>query len=379
VRSDREHWSDTNAALRKLSFPPHDFDEDERSALLAGLRHEHPAVRRAAAETIAARPFTAALESLLAAAVDDNKHVRSAAVRALARLADDPDGRGWIGTWLAADDERKRFAAAFAVKDRRLLEHAADLERLAGDPAPQVRALVLSAPLSHGRRRSIEVFRPILDHVMPALADEVANVRLQAVHTASLLEPEQRAAVARRARTDADRRVRHAGLRLVEDPAAWLASLRDPTAAIRTDAARALAEAPDPDVTAALVRALTDRSLDVARAAANSLVKRDKAGAGPALIAALARARSPRRKATLADALGRLGDRSAVPAIAEALRAHAAPDPRSGSHAGGEARQAYELRGLATAALIRLGGPAAEAELAQLPRDYVRWIRDEIV
>jgi len=262
------------------------------------------------------------------------------------------------------------------VKDSRLLAHAAALERLVADPVPGIRALALTAPLSHGRKRSIEVFRAILDHVVPALADDVADVRLAAVHTARLLEPKQRAAVARRAQTDPDRRVRHAGFGLAQDTEAWLAALRDPAAAIREDALRTLAEERGrPDVTAALVRALTDRSESVADAAAHALARRGDPEAGPALLAALRRATTPRRKTLAILALERLDDRSAVGAIAEELRAHWTPDPLAELRSDSWPGWAFKLRQVATYALMRLGGPEAEAVLAELPEEWVRWVR----
>jgi len=92
VWSTREHWSDTNAALREIQFS-HRVGEAERRRLVAGLGHEHPAVRRRAATVVVQEPFLGALDALLTAALDPDKNVRQVAVQGLAAIARDPDGR----------------------------------------------------------------------------------------------------------------------------------------------------------------------------------------------------------------------------------------------------------------------------------------------
>jgi hypothetical protein len=157
---------------------------------------------------------------------------------------------------------------------------------------------------------------------------------------------------------DPDAKVRHEALLQIDIKkhfAAVIPLLRDPDTTVRQSAAYLFWYTEVTEAGAPLVRALKDSDPEVRTAAARSLGYLRYAPAVPALIAALGQAKL---KPYAIDALGRIGDARAIPALGAALRDPNAEYRDSAAAALGQIRESSSLRLLL-------------AELGSNPRDAI--------
>ena len=167
------------------------------------------------------------------------------------------------------------------------------------------------------------------------------------------------------------------------------ALLAGPAPALRASAARALGRIQNRGSGSALAAALHDRSAAVRREAAFALALVGDSAAAPAVASRLETETDPAARVTMITALGYLGARGAAPALAAALHAQRATERQAAALAAGRARDSSlvaplalaskgedpETRWRAAYALGRIGdrraGPALEPLLGD-PNPLVR-------
>jgi HEAT repeat protein len=206
--------------------------------------------RLAAIHELQARPTPRNLERLRVLATDADRDVRASALDALATCRA-PDAAEVGLAALQDDDAMVRATAARLLGELGQPEHAAVLaQSLVGDRAPRVRQRAAESLTRLGGESAVAA-------LLVGLEDEAAEVRLAAVRGLRDLDPASGVSILSR--------------RVVEDPA-W---------EVRVQAARALGEAGDPEVLAALQAALEDPNEHV-RAAAAAAVRAPRARPAPA-------------------------------------------------------------------------------------------------
>jgi HEAT repeat protein len=241
------------------------------------------------------------------------------------------------------------------------------------DPDSSVRVAAVRAV---GRSENGRYVAPL------ALSDVNPTVRLAAVRQHWRVAGADAAELGVRCLADPDWRVRFAAAALLRDhggPAArdaLVQALEDQYLGVRTLAIWGLKKIGGEEVVEPLIGRLGDRKRWIRREAARALGDLQDRRAVEPLLDLLARSTSGFVKAAAAEGLGHLNDQRAIGPIVSALRAAWTADPHVGYMGWGAPRGQFELRRDATAAVLRLGGPAAEAEVRRLPEEWVAWIRD---
>ncbi|HVU03331.1 MAG TPA: HEAT repeat domain-containing protein [Polyangiaceae bacterium] len=220
-------------------------------------------------------PLPRSLEASVRDAAHARVDVRLSAVSDLGRhVADDRSGRASLALReaLASDaSPAVRAAAALAMADTEQRSFVPALLRGAEDPEREVREMSL---LALGELGSAE-HPGVTGLVRAALADDAASHRFQAVIAAHRLNLPEVDSVLRRATEDADPKIRHISVRLMEERATSedgrvapssevmataKALLRDPALAVRLAAAILLARSGDRAGEGTLAEAVEDPS-----------------------------------------------------------------------------------------------------------------------
>lgn len=314
------------------------------------------------------------VSALLARAEDRDKNVRTAIAVALGGLGGDERERRTIVDALTSPTWRVRFAATRAVAMWPAMHAPVErLPRLLADPVPSVRWAAVGAAAKHEGGRLVA---PV------ALSDSAPTVRAAAVLTFLEVKGPDAIRIGVRALEDPDERVRLAAallLRYRGDPSArnaLLAALDDRFMWIRAAAVEGLSRIGGPEVVEPIIGRLSDRKRWVRMEAAHALGSLGDPRAIEPLLSLLERSSSAFAKGAAAVGLGHLGDQRAVEPLAIALRHVWTENPTRGSGLHElPLRPDFELRRGATKALLRIGGPAAKAALAPLPRTWIAEVR----
>jgi hypothetical protein len=270
--------------------------------------------------------------------------------------------RACVTFYAHASDDRKRNAhhrtTAQLVLERMLCgRHLGEVLRRCCDPAPDVSVQATQVLLRAGRSVIPGLLRAIHLEADPDRQEQLTGILLTLAENATdaLFE----------AMEDADPKVARTAVRLsgeTQNPQVVerLHGLLG-RAALREEAARALARIGDPQALQVLVRSIDGGDADLARIAALALAATGQARVAPALLRALRRASrndDASLGAELCRALGRLGHPEAAPELAALLK-------RRGFFQRGRPR---EVKAAAIAALTRLPGDVAYGALAQAAR-----------
>jgi HEAT repeat protein len=311
---------------------------------------------------------------LLARATDADKNVRSQVATELAKLVGDEAARSTICEALDDSNDRVRLAAVRAVADwAPEVRPVEQLSRALRDPSASVRVAAVRAM---GRSENGRRVAPL------ALSDVNPTVRAAALGAHRDVAGEDAVQLGVKCLGDPDVRVRFAAAAVLYgrgDPAtrdALVRALEDQFLWVRTMAIWGLKKFGSEEVLEPLIGRLRDRNRWIRREAARALGDLEDRRAVEPLLDLLARSTSSLVQAAAVSALGRCGDRRATGPIISALRACWTADPDEGYLEWGAPRGQFELRRDATAALLRLGGPAADAEVRRLPADWVAWTRE---
>lgn len=310
---------------------------------------------------------------LMARATDHDKNVRNAIAYAVGKLGDDEEVRRAIPGALAHPQWRVRFAAVRAVSwwpaQLRPVECVRDL---LADPVASVRWAAVNAVPGD----ETAMVAPL------ASTDPAPTVRAAAVSAFWSIDGREAVRLGVRCLDDPDDRVRLAAVVLLRDRgdpearSALIGSLEDRYMWIRTYSIQGLRNIGGAEVVEPILARLHDRKRWVRYEAALALGALGDARAVEPLLSLLGRSSSAFGKKAAVVGLGHLRYERAVSPIADVLRGVWTDDPRKGGYAFfGEGRREFELRRDATKALLRIGGSEAEAELALLPRKWVRWVR----
>jgi HEAT repeat protein len=322
---------------------------------------EHSAARRDAA-------------ALLEQATHRDKNVRAAVAPELRKLAADPAARKLIVAALTDPAWRIRFAAVRAVGFKGT-----------NIAPPEAIHLALRDPVASVRWAAVHATpeRDVNSNLVPlANTDPEATVRAAAVHRFWRIQGEAAITLGIRCLADQDERVRFAAAVLLRDRgdprarAALVDALGDRFMWIREQAIQGLAQIGGSEVVEPIAECLYDRKRLIRWQAGRALGRVGDRRAVEPLLALLARSTSALGRSAAVVGLGHLRDQRAVAPIAETLHDVWTTDPHEGNlDLGGRGRGLFELRRDTTKALLRLGGAAAEEELAQLPAAWVSWVR----
>jgi HEAT repeat protein/beta-lactamase regulating signal transducer with metallopeptidase domain len=261
------------------------------NALIARLKDENAAVRRAAANSLGRLGDPRAVEPLIAVLADSDAEVRATAIDALADL-EDPRAIGPIAAMLKdpVTDVKRNALSALSHWDQGV--STAPVIALLDDPDAEVRHEAVDL-LDHLHARSAGSAIARLIH------DPSSDVRSAVVQALGNLRDQSGAAAITEALSDADADVREAALSALNDLKAPIAE-------------------------ATLLKLMTDADTDVRQAAAHLAGERSVVAAIPALRRLIDDPKSDVRE-TATEALGNIADPAARQALRAALQS---PDPK---------------------------------------------------
>jgi HEAT repeat protein len=332
------------------------------------LASTDPEEREAGVVALGTLPKATARPLLLAVLSDEAPNVRVAAARAAARFQM-REASDVLAGWLSDPESRVRLAAAEAIRAAPTPKAVTALGRVLGDTVEEVR---MAAVITLGRSRSEEAVGLLLGHlddpspdvraevagalgrladgraVLPLVGkvqDNVASVRRRVARAlGELADPRATSALvlalsdtSTEVRVEAARALGRVGGDDATSALLPLAGLRvglsqggapptEATLASRRAALRALAQIGTDDALAGIVAALPNDGVEPGRAHARDALVSVGARAIPALEAVLATgAAAASLQAT--EALGRIGDRAAIPALVASLRRGVVPEP----------------------------------------------------
>ena len=319
-------------------------------ALVQALASKTPLQRRNAVFVLSRIDTQAALAARLLAARNDDNQARSLALGSLPVYTHREAHRiAWEA--LSDADRDVQRAAMMAFVTQRPQEKPYNTERYYA--AQKIAELLKDEELRPdaawvlGHLDSNVAAQPLL----AALTDPRPLVRYQIIESLGKIGDKHTTVGVSLALRDADRNVRREAawalgeLRDLRGTPALVAVLTDPESSVRRDAADALGKIGDWRAVTPLLPLLEDPEEDVCRCATWALAAIGDRQAIPALIAALERSQA--RSEPAADALGKLGDPRAIPALGKYLAANPDSDP-------------------AAQALARIRHPDAVAELARV-------------
>ncbi|MBI3792120.1 MAG: HEAT repeat domain-containing protein [Gemmatimonadetes bacterium] len=271
-----ERLSDTHPAVRRAAANSLGNLRARRavSALITALSDKNREVRSAAAEALGSIQDTKAVPALVKLLSDDTGEVRESAINALESFNEDVPASAMIPV-LADSRPRMRAAAANILGNTGDRAAIAPLSKLLKDPVAAVRHQALDA---------LERFRDpsVVAAVQPLMTDESADVRMAAMQTLRELNAPVPEAAVLKALDDPNMEVRQHAVELTKDQplsATMVAALRklvmeEGNADVRTSAIEALAEARNPAAREAIKAALSSSDARVRRAAVEALGQR---------------------------------------------------------------------------------------------------------
>jgi cellulose synthase operon protein C len=331
------------------------------------LASTDPEEREAGVVALGTLPKATAQPMLLAALADEAPNVRVAAARASVRFQS-REASDLLAGWLSDPDSRVRLAACEAIRAAPTPKAVTALGRVLGDTVEEVR---MAAVVTLGRSRSEEAVGLLLGHlddpspdvrsevagalgrladgraVLPLIGkvqDNVASVRRRVARAlGELADPRATSALvlalsdtATEVRVEAARALGRVGGDDATSALLPLAGLRvglsqggapptEATLSLRRAGLRALAQIGTDDALAGIVAALPNDGLEPGRTHARDALVAVGPRAIPALEAVLASgATAASLQAT--EALGRIGDRAAIPALVTSLRRGVVPE-----------------------------------------------------
>jgi HEAT repeat protein len=325
------------------------------------LASTDPEEREAGVVALGTLPKATARPLLLAALADEAPNVRVAAARAAVRFQS-REASDVLAGWLSDSESRVRLAAAEAIRAAPTPKAVTALGRVLGDTVEEVR---MAAVITLGRSRSEEAVGLLLGHlddpspevraevagalgrladgraVLPLIGkvqDNVASVRRRVARALGELgDPRATSALvlalsdtATEVRIEAARALGRVGGDDATSALLPLAGLRvglsqggapptEAALALRRAGLRALAQIGTDDALSGIVLALPNDGAEPGRSHARDALVAVGARAIPALEAVLASGATA-SSSPATEALGRIGDRAAIPALVASLR-----------------------------------------------------------